>query len=100
LFKKLSQLKGGNKMESYVKNDSITLRNSRFHITAKKPYITKRVLGWKLYVNYGQGWEYEIFEETRKGYQENRKAYNENCQYAHYWKRGYETIEVYPNDTL
>ena len=37
--------------------------------------------GWKFYVNYGQGWEYEIFEETFEGMRENRKLYRENCPY-------------------
>ena len=43
--------------------------------------INKYMYGWKFYINYGQGWEYEIFEETYKGMKENRKAYLENCQY-------------------
>ena len=50
--------------------------------------------GWKLYVNYGQGWEYygqgweyETFEETYKSYRENRKAYQENCTYPQRWTK-------------
>ena len=27
-------------------------------------HINKFLYGWKFYVNYGQGWEYEIFEVT------------------------------------
>ena len=30
--------------------------------------INKFLYGWKLSVNYGQGWEYETFEETYKAY--------------------------------
>jgi len=51
----------------------------------------KFLYGWKFYVNYGQGWEYEIFEETRKGMVENRRAYQENCPYPLRISRGRET---------
>jgi hypothetical protein len=57
--------------------------------------INKYLYGWKLYVNYGQGWEYEIFEDTYKGYKENRKAYRENCTYPQKWTRGRETNPQY-----
>lgn len=43
--------------------------------------INKFLYGWKFYVNYGLGWEYENFEDTFKGMCENRKAYRENCEY-------------------
>ena len=43
--------------------------------------INKYLYGWKFYLNYGQGWEYEIFEETRAGMKKNRQAYRENCAY-------------------
>jgi hypothetical protein len=52
--------------------------------------INKYIYGWKLYVNYGQGWEYETFEDTFKGYKENRRAYQSNCPYAQKWSRGRE----------
>jgi len=56
------------------------------------PRINKYLYGWKLYVDYGQGWEYETFEETRAGMLENRKAYRENCpQYPQKWSRGRES---------
>lgn len=43
----------------------------------------KYLYGWKLYVNYGQGWEYEIFETTRTEINERVKEYRANCpQYA------------------
>ena len=59
--------------------------------------INKYLYGWKLYVNYGQGWEYEIFEDTRKGYLENKKAYQENCDYPQKWSRAREINLDYIN---
>ena len=50
----------------------------------------KWLYGWKLYVNYGSGWEYETFEATFKEYKENRKAYRDNCPYPQKWSRGRE----------
>ena len=47
----------------------------------EKAKINKFLYGWKFYVNYGQGWEYETFEETRAGMITNRKAYRENCSW-------------------
>jgi len=41
----------------------------------------KYLYGWKFYCDYGQGWEYECFEETYQGMKENRKAYRENSPY-------------------
>ena len=43
--------------------------------------INKWLYGYKFYLNYGRGWEYEIFEETREGMKENRKAYREAGYY-------------------
>jgi len=60
-----------------------------------KKKINKYLYEWKLYVYYGQGWEYEDFEETYKGYKENRKAYCENCDYPHKWTRGRESNPDY-----
>ncbi len=54
------------------------------------PRINKYLYGWKLYVNYGSGWEYEQFETNRQAYQENKKAYRENCNYPQKWTRGRE----------
>jgi hypothetical protein len=39
----------------------------------------KFLYGWKLLVNYGQGWEYELFEESWKEAKERLKEYRENC---------------------
>lgn len=43
--------------------------------------VNKYLYGWKLYVNYGQGWEYETFEPTFIAMKEQKKAYRENCDY-------------------
>ena len=63
--------------------------------TGETMKIRKTISGWKLFVNYGSGWEYEQFESTRKGYQENRKAYQENCPYPQTWRRGRESNPDY-----
>lgn len=60
------------------------------------PRINKYIYGWKLLVNYGQGWEYEVFEESRKEAQERRKEYRENCpQYPVKLVRGREINPAY-----
>ena len=63
-----------------------------------KTKVNKYLYGWKLYVNYGKGFEYEIFEETFKGYLENKKAYRENCLYYHKWVKGRENNPEYKGD--
>ena len=40
--------------------------------------MNKFIYGWKFYCDYGQGWEFETFEETYEGMVENRKQYREN----------------------
>jgi len=57
--------------------------------------INKYLYGWKFYVNYGQGWEYEIFEATSQGMKENRKAYLENCPYPLKITKGREANPAY-----
>ena len=52
--------------------------------------VNKYLYGWKLYVNYGQGWEYETFSLTRKEMLEEKKAYAENCSYPFKISRGRE----------
>jgi hypothetical protein len=38
---------------------------------------------WQLHVNYGQGWEHEISEDTFREARARQKEYRENCpQYA------------------
>lgn len=41
--------------------------------------VNKYLYGWKFYLDYGWGWEYELFEETRKGMIQSRKDYRENA---------------------
>ena len=49
---------------------------------------------WRLYVNYGygDGWELEITEYSRKAIQANFKAYLENCSYPVKIVKGRERI--------
>lgn len=43
----------------------------------------KYIYGYKLYINYGQGWEYELFEESLREIKQRSKEYRENApQYA------------------
>jgi hypothetical protein len=39
----------------------------------------KYLYGYKLYINYGQGWEYELFEESLKEIKQRAKEYRENA---------------------
>jgi hypothetical protein len=64
----------------------------------KKKKVNKFLYGWKLYVNYGQGWEYETFEETLKSYVENRKAYRDNCKYPQKWVKSREPNPEYKGE--
>lgn len=49
---------------------------------APKPRkINKWLYGWKLYVNYGQGWEYEVFEERLTDIKQRAREYRENAPY-------------------
>lgn len=55
-----------------------------------KKRVNKFLYGWKLYINYGQGWEYETFETTYKEFKINRRAYRNNCCYPKRWSLGRE----------
>ncbi len=57
--------------------------------------INKYLYGWRFYCDYGQGWEYEIFEETRVGMLVNRMAYLENSPYPLKITRGRESNPAY-----
>ena len=59
----------------------------------------KYLYGWKFYVNYGSGWEYECFETTYKAMKENRKAYRENCPYPLKITQGRELNPNYTKQT-
>lgn len=50
----------------------------------------KYLYGWKIWVNYGAGWEYECFELTRAAMRENVRAYRQNCPYPIKVTRGRE----------
>jgi len=39
----------------------------------------KWIYGWKLYIDYGQGWEYELFEESLREMKQRLKEYRENA---------------------
>ena len=60
----------------------------------------KWLYGWKLYVDYGSGWEYETFEPTWKEFKINRKAYQENCPYPQKWSEGRELNPVYLREQM
>lgn len=57
--------------------------------------INKYLYGWQFYVEYGAGWEYEIFELTFAEMKEQRKAYRENCPYPLRIRRGREPNPEY-----
>ncbi len=41
--------------------------------------VNKWIYGWKLYIDYGQGWEYELFEESLREIKQRSKEYRENA---------------------
>lgn len=55
----------------------------------------KYLYGYKLYVNYGQGWEYELFEDTLKEIKQRVKEYRENTKYPVKASPGRETNPKY-----
>ena len=55
----------------------------------------KYLYGYKFYVDYGQGWEYECFELTYKAMKENRAAYSLNCPYPVKISQGRELNNKY-----
>ena len=57
----------------------------------------KYLYGWLFFGNYGAGWEYECFEETRAGMKENRKAYRESSPYPLKIRRGRTLNPDYPH---
>jgi len=57
--------------------------------------INKFLYGWKLYIDYGQGWEYETFEDKYKNFKENKRLYRENCHYPQRWSKGREINPAY-----
>lgn len=55
----------------------------------------KYLYGYKLSVNYGYGWEYEVFEETLSEIRQRAKEYRENCSYPVRISQGRETNPDY-----
>jgi hypothetical protein len=50
----------------------------------------KYLYGWKLWVNYGGGWEYEYFTDSFIEYKGIRRDYRENCNYPQKWTKARE----------
>lgn len=48
-------------------------------------YVRKTSDEFRLFVNYGQGWEYEIAEESRKAIKGQAATYRANCPYPVRW---------------
>lgn len=57
--------------------------------------IPKYLYGYKIYVDYGHGWEYECFELTHKELNDQLKCYRINCPYPIKWAKGRETNPDY-----
>lgn len=56
-------------------------------------YKRKTVDCWRMYVNYGAGWEYELTEYSREEAYQRVKEYAENCpQYPTKSVKGREKI--------
>jgi hypothetical protein len=52
---------------------------------------------WQLWINYGQGWEHEITEDTRREAKTRLREYRENCpQYPVRLRYRRERIEARP----
>jgi len=49
--------------------------------TTKEMKKNKYLYGWKLYSNYGNGWEYQNFYTDRKKLLIDKKNYKENSPY-------------------
>lgn len=60
--------------------------------------INKYLYGWKLYVDYGQGWEYETWEDTLKEAKEQAKTYRANCPYPVKVSPGRELNPKHPDN--
>lgn len=62
--------------------------------------INKYLYGYKIYVNYGYGWEYECYELTRRDMKNQVKCYKENCSYPVKVTRGREFNPEYVNQCI
>ena len=79
-------------MEYKMKDDILKKIDFGIIYIGGKMYKRKTYDTWILYVDYGQGWEFETQELTHKEYKENRKAYMENCIYPQKWIKKREKI--------
>lgn len=61
--------------------------------------VNKFLYVWKLWVNYGQGWEHETTETTRKAFLENRRIYRQECRYPQKWTQAREPNPEYVGGT-
>jgi len=59
-----------------------------------RPYVRKTVDVWRVYVNYGQGWEHECTEMSREEMKVNRQAYRENCPYPIRIRKGRDKVDT------
>lgn len=59
-----------------------------------RAYVRKTVDVWRVYVNYGQGWEHEHTDTSREDMKVNRRAYRENCPYPIRIRKGRERIDT------
>ena len=62
--------------------------------------INKYLYGYRIYVNYGYGYEYECYELTRLDMKNQVKCYKENCSYPVKVTRGREINPDYINHCL
>lgn len=62
--------------------------------------INRYVYGWRISVNYGQGWEYEIFETTWREVRARLAEYRANCSYPVKVTRGRELNPAYASTTV
>ena len=58
----------------------------------------KFLYGYKLFVNYGHGYEYEIFEESWAEMKKRKREYLENCNYPIKISRGREENPRYKTE--
>lgn len=57
-------------------------------------YKRKTIDCWKMFCNYGQGWEHELTEYSREEIKNRINEYRENCHYPMTVKKCRERIEV------
>lgn len=61
-------------------------------------YKRKTMDEWRLYLNYGQGWEEVCAESTRAGIIQRRNEYRDNCpEYPRRWCKVRIPTDAYTN---